>query len=186
MHYLLAQNFPPQQAFSCLANQKPDNTHVCKNLNSICCSNPFSKQQMSNPNTRRPESQHRQRKIFKLISFVNGRMHKMPTKNSATARKLFKNRLVKFMFARFVDDDKTLVTAFTHNAAPTRFLARIGFPIRAITVLQTVKADSLQKFLTSVILSNKTLAYNIVHAWMAEQNYYIISAEQWSRLNKDC
>jgi hypothetical protein len=85
-----------------------------------------------------------------------------------------------------VDNDKTLVTAFTHNAAPARFLAGIGFSKRALAVLQTVKTDSLQKFLTSIILSNKTLAYNIVHAWMAEQNYYIISAEQWSRLNKDC
>jgi hypothetical protein len=111
-------------------------------------------------------------------------MHKMPTKNSATARMLFKNRLVKFMSARFVDNDKTLVTAFTHNAAPARFLARIGFPMRAITVLQTVKADSLLKFLTTVILRNNTLAYNIVQAWMDERNLYLISAEEWSRLSK--
>jgi hypothetical protein len=69
-HYLLAQNFL-QQAFSCLANQKPDKTHVCKNLNSIYRSNPFSRQQMSNPKTTQPESQHRQCKISKLISFVH-------------------------------------------------------------------------------------------------------------------
>ena len=110
----------------------------------------------------------------------------MPTKNSATARMLFKNRPVKFKSAKFVDVDKTLVTAFTHNAAPARFLARIAFPMRAITVLQTVKTASLLQFLTAVILVNKTLAYNIVHAWMAEQNYYFISAEQWSRLNEEC
>jgi hypothetical protein len=41
-----------QQAFSCLANQKPDNTHVCKNLNPSYRSNSFSRQQMSNPITR--------------------------------------------------------------------------------------------------------------------------------------
>ena len=108
----------------------------------------------------------------------------MPTKNYATARMLFKNRLVKFMSARFVDDDKTLVTAFTQNAAPARFLARIGFPMRAITVLQTVKADSLLKFLTTVILGNNTLAYTIVQAWMDKRNLYLISAEEWSRLSK--
>jgi len=97
---------------------------------------------------------------------------------------LFKNRLVKFKSARFVDVDKTLVTAFTHNAAPARFLARIGFSMRALTVLQTVKAGSLLQFLTTVILANKTLAYNIVQAWMAERNYYFISAEEWNRLSK--
>ena len=108
----------------------------------------------------------------------------MPTKNSATARMLFKNRLVKFKYARFVDGDKTVGAAFTHNAAPARFLARIGFPMRAITVLQTVKADSLLKFLTTVILGNNTLAYTIVQAWMDKRNLYLISAEEWSRLSK--
>ena len=108
----------------------------------------------------------------------------MPTKNYATARMLFKNRLVKFMSARFVDDDKSLVAAFTHNLAPARFLARIGFPMRAITLLQTVKEDSLLKFLTKVIIRNNTLAYNIVQAWMDERNLYLISAEEWSRLSK--
>ena len=108
----------------------------------------------------------------------------MPTKNSATARMLFKNRLVKFKSARFVDVDKTLVTAFTHNAAPARFLAQIGFSMRAITLLQTVKADSLLKFLTTVILGNNTLAYTIVQAWMDKRNLYLISAEEWSRLSK--
>jgi hypothetical protein len=76
--------------------------------------------------------------------------------------------------------------AFTRNTEPTRFLARTGFPMRALTVLQTVKADSLLKFLTTVILVNKMLAYNIVHAWMAERNCYFISAEQWSCLNEEC
>ena len=108
----------------------------------------------------------------------------MPTKNSATARMLFKNRPVKFKSAKFVDVDKTLVTAFTHNAAPARFLARIAFPMRAITVLQTVKADSLLKFLTTVILRNNTLAYTIVQAWMEERNLYLISAEEWNHLSK--
>ena len=108
----------------------------------------------------------------------------MPTKNSATARMLFKNRLFELKFAKFARVDETLVTAFAHNAAPARFLARIGFPIRAITVLQTVKADSLLKFLTKVILRNNTLAYTIVQAWMDERNLYLISAEEWSRLSK--
>ncbi|HAE59537.1 MAG TPA: hypothetical protein DCG54_08525 [Anaerolineae bacterium] len=108
----------------------------------------------------------------------------MPTKNSTTARMLFKNRLVKFKSARFVDGDKTVVAAFTHNTASVWFLARIGFPMRALTILQTVKAGSLLKFLTTVILRNNTLAYNIVQAWMDERNLYLISAQEWSRLSK--
>jgi hypothetical protein len=39
----------------CLVSQKPDNILVCKNLNSIYCSNPFGKQQMSKPTTRQYE-----------------------------------------------------------------------------------------------------------------------------------
>jgi hypothetical protein len=108
----------------------------------------------------------------------------MPTKNSATTRMLFKKQLAKFMSARFVNDEKTLETAFTHNAAPARFLARTGFPMRAITALQTVKAGPLLKFLTKVILGNNTLAYTIVQAWTDERNLYLISAEEWSRLSK--
>ncbi|PKN92896.1 MAG: hypothetical protein CVU44_12765 [Chloroflexi bacterium HGW-Chloroflexi-6] len=108
----------------------------------------------------------------------------MPTKNSAAARTLLKNRLFELKFARFARVDETMVAAFAHNAAPARFLARIGFPMRAITLLQTVKAGSLLQFLTTVILANKTLAYNIVHAWMAERSLYLISTEEWSRLSK--
>ncbi|PKN94688.1 MAG: hypothetical protein CVU44_02440 [Chloroflexi bacterium HGW-Chloroflexi-6] len=108
----------------------------------------------------------------------------MPTKNSAAARMLLKNRFVKFKSARFVDDDKTSVTAFTHKPAPARLLAQIGFSTRTIATLQTVKADSLLKFLTTVILRNNTLAYTIVQAWMDKRNLYLISGEEWSRLNK--
>ena len=108
----------------------------------------------------------------------------MPTKNSATARMLFKNRLVKFKSARFVDGDKTVMAAFTHNTASAWFLARIGFPMRAITIPQTVKAGSLLQFLTTVILENNILAYTIVQAWMDKRNLYLISAEEWGRLSK--
>jgi hypothetical protein len=56
--------------------------------------------------------------------------------------------------------------------------------MRTLTILQTVKAGSLLKFLTTVILGNNTLAYTIVQAWMDKRNLYLISAEEWSRLSK--
>ena len=56
--------------------------------------------------------------------------------------------------------------------------------MRAITVLQTVKAGSLLEFLTKVILENNTLAYTIVQAWTDERNLYLVSAEEWGRLSK--
>jgi hypothetical protein len=102
----------------------------------------------------------------------------MPNNNSTTARILFKNRLIKYKFARLVDVDETLETVFAHDAAPARFLARVGFPIRAIAILQTVKTDSLLKFSTRIILKNNILAYAIVQAWMEERDLYFISADQ--------
>ncbi|MBS4059868.1 MAG: hypothetical protein KG029_05675 [Bacteroidetes bacterium] len=77
-----------------------------------------------------------------------------------------------------MDIDETLETVLAHNAAPARFLARIGFPMRAIAILQTVKTDSLLKFLTRIILKNNILAYAIVQAWMEERDLYFISADQ--------
>jgi hypothetical protein len=102
----------------------------------------------------------------------------MPNKNPTTARILFKNRLIKYKFARLMEIDETLETVLAQNAAPARFLARIGFPMRAIAILQTVKTDSLLKFLTRIILKNNILAYAIVQAWMEERDLYFISAEQ--------
>jgi hypothetical protein len=102
----------------------------------------------------------------------------MPNKTSTTAQILFKNRLIKYKFARLMEVEETLETVLVHNAAPARFLARIGFPMRAIAILQTVKTDSLLKFLTRIILKNNILAYAIVQAWMEERDLYFISAEQ--------
>lgn len=102
----------------------------------------------------------------------------MPNKNPATVRILFKNRLMKHKFARLMEVDETLETLHTYNAAPARFLARLGFPMRAIAILQTVKTDSLIKFLTKVILKNNMLAYAIVQAWMEERDLYFLSTEQ--------
>jgi hypothetical protein len=102
----------------------------------------------------------------------------MPNKNSTTAQILFKNRLIKYKFARLMEVEETLETVLVHNAAPARFLARIGFPMRAIAILQTVKTDSLLKFLTRIILKNNILAYAIVQAWMEERDLYFMSAEQ--------
>jgi hypothetical protein len=84
---------------------------------------------------------------------------------------------MKHKFARLMEVGETVETLLTYNAAPARFLARIGFPIRALAILQTVKTVSLLKFLTRVILKNNLLAYTIVQAWMEERNMYLVSAE---------
>jgi hypothetical protein len=77
--------------------------------------------------------------------------------------------------------NKIAAPRFSHAAASAR--ARIGTLTRARAILKTVQAASSLEFLTRTILKNNALSYSIVQAWMAERNLYLISDENWRRLN---